>query len=102
MKREVQDGPRTDARYVAEIHLPTGKVLSIESEWMPSHCDLVDLRRGVIDKARRRARGIRREVGVSADVIKVHCEQRTIVRVVETTERRTLDSEHFLESEGKA
>ena len=96
MKREVEQS-RYDARFIAEIALPTGKTVTLTTDWKPSHWDeLSYMRQDLIADATRRAEGIRNEYGVACDVIRVFRERRHTERVVETTVSQSLDSEHFL------
>jgi hypothetical protein len=96
VKRDVERSSY-DARFVAEIALPTGKTVALTTDWKPSHWDeLSYMRLALIADATRRAEGIRDEYGVTCDVIRVFQERRHTARVVETTVSQSFDSEHFL------
>lgn len=99
MKREVERTVHT-ARWVAEIVLPTGKVLTVTSDWKPPHWDEhKDARMRVIREAKKRAEEIRRDYGVTATVVNVRGESRRIASVTETSITARFDSAHYLTEE---
>jgi hypothetical protein len=100
MKRETERST-TDSRYRAEIVLPTGKTVTLASDWKPYHWDEVDtLRRKLIAEARSRAEQIRGSYGLECTVIRVVREDRHTAHVIETTVTAKFHSEHYLEVEG--
>ncbi len=96
MERDVQDVDHT-TRHRADIHLPTGKVVTLTSDWKQSHWEEVDRRKSaLIAEAKARAEQIRTTYGIECTDIRVYEERRRTERVVETTTTTTLHSTHHL------
>lgn len=86
---------QTDARYVAEATLSTGKVLRRVTDWKPAHWDCEDGRRSAVRWLKTDLVGLGEKYGLTSDgPVRVYRETRTTETWTEVRTRRKFDSEH--------
>ncbi|WP_234057941.1 hypothetical protein [Microbacterium sp. NFH-22A-Y] len=96
VQREVTRSNHT-ARWRADVHLSTGKVLTLHSEWKQSHWDEHAMARSsVAARAESEARDARDRFGVQTERIVITEERRTVRTIEETTVSERFHSERFV------
>lgn len=87
-----------DARYVAIIHLETGKDIASHTEWKPS--DWEELKRSrslLVANATKNSKFLYSEYGLVTKYIRVYKETRQTATITETTVSSEFYSEHLAE-----
>lgn len=84
------DSNHTDARWVAELHLPTGKTRSIETEWKPSHWS--NDNSAIVDAARKEVRLLEVRYGITGVEVRIYRETRRVIRQTIVESEQTLHS----------
>lgn len=98
MSREVERSNWT-ARWRAEVHLSTGKVLLDHSDWTQAHWDEhKQNRQKTLARGQSKARTAVQTYGVSVERIVLVEETRNVLSITETYESEKFHSEHYLEA----
>ena len=90
------ESSRTDARWRAQLNLPTGVVVNVFTEWLPPFWDKhrTTNRLEIIDQANEKRRELREKYGLQGISFLVYEETKTVQNIVETFTKETFASEH--------
>lgn len=85
-----------DARWCARLDLPTGRTLSLVTDWKPSHWDehRTTNREQIVRSANRERDDLEERFGLTGIAFRVYEEHRRTERVVDTYTTETFASEH--------